>query len=47
MPVSCNDGRKGIAVATRDFTFLAGYGRVRLNDGTEGDFIFGEEAGKF
>jgi len=47
MPVQCNDGRKGIITATRNWDGLSGAGRVRLNDGTEGDFIFGEMAATF
>jgi hypothetical protein len=46
MPVLCNDGRKGIVTATRDRTGMSGGGHFTLNDGTTGDFIFGEAAGK-
>ncbi len=44
MPVHCNDGRKGIVIATRQANGIDGSGRVRLNDGTEADFIFGSAA---
>lgn len=47
MPVRCSDGRTGTAVATRDITFLAGRGRVSLNDGTQADFVFGRDAARF
>lgn len=45
--VHCSDGRKGIFSATRNNRLNAGYGRVRLNDGSEADFIFGENAASF
>jgi hypothetical protein len=44
MSVQCNDGRKGIVIATRQADGLNGSGRVRLNDGSEWDFIFGDAA---
>ncbi|MCW4114727.1 hypothetical protein NPA31_007095 [Aurantimonas sp. MSK8Z-1] len=47
MPVLCSDGRKGIVIATRDPSGVSGSGRVRLTDGTEGDFIFGQAAASF
>ena len=47
MPVQCNDGRKGIILATRQADGLNGSGRVRLNDGTEADFVFGDAATAF
>jgi hypothetical protein len=47
MPVLCNDGRKGIITATRQLDGLNGSGRVRLTDGTEADFIFGDAAAAF
>jgi hypothetical protein len=43
--VTCNDGRIGIAIATRD-SALSGGGKVTLSDGSEGTFIFGEGARK-
>jgi len=43
--VTCNDGRTGIAIATRD-SALSGGGKVTLSDGSEGTFIFGEGARK-
>lgn len=47
MPVFCNDGRKGIITATRQLDGLNGSGRVRLSDGSEADFIFGDAAAAF
>lgn len=46
MPVLCSDGRKGIVRATRD-TATSGSGTVRLNDGYQGDFVFGSAAQNF
>ena len=46
MPVLCNDGRKGIVRAVRD-TATSGSGTVRLNDGYQGDFVFGKAALNF
>ncbi|WP_026222860.1 hypothetical protein [Methylocystis rosea] len=43
--VTCNDGRTGIAIATRD-TPMSGGGKVTLSDGSEGTFIFGDAARK-
>jgi hypothetical protein len=43
IPVLCTDGRRGIVTATRDSP-MSGGGKVRLSDGTEADFIFGEAA---
>ena len=45
IPVICSDGRTGIAMATRD-TSMSGGGKVRLSDGTQADFIFGEAANR-
>lgn len=47
MPVNCNDGRKGFVIATRQANGIDGSGRVRLNDGTEADFVFGRAAASF
>jgi hypothetical protein len=47
MPVHCNDGRKGLVIATRDAGGMSGSGRVRLDDGMEADFIFGDAAAAF
>lgn len=47
MATLCSDGRKGIITATRDNNLLNGSGRVRLNDGTEADFVFGTAAQAF
>jgi len=41
--VACSDGRKGIVYIERA-TSQSGTGRVRLNDGTEADLIFGPSA---
>jgi hypothetical protein len=46
MPVLCNDGRKGIVTATREQGGQSGGGRIRMDDGTEADFIFGEAANR-
>jgi hypothetical protein len=43
--VTCNDGRTGIAIATRD-SALSGGGKVTLSDGSDGTFIFGNAARK-
>ena len=42
-----NDGRKGIITATRQLDGLNGSGRVRLSDGSEADFVFGDAAAAF
>jgi hypothetical protein len=44
VPVLCNDGRKGIVTATRNYHSMTGGGHFTLNDGTTGDFIFGPAA---
>lgn len=46
IPILCNDGRKGIITATRDNSGMSGGGHFVLTDGTTGDFIFGDAAGK-
>lgn len=46
IPILCNDGRKGIVIATRDNSGLGGGGTFTLTDGTTGNFIFGEAANK-
>ena len=40
----CSDGRRAIITATRDPLGTSGGGKIRLSDGEEGDFIFGEAA---
>jgi hypothetical protein len=40
--VLCSDGRKGIVIVTRERTGIAGHGTVRLDDGSEWTFIFGQ-----
>jgi hypothetical protein len=47
MPVHCSDGRKGFVIATREANGIDGSGRVRLNDGTSADFVFGHAAAAF
>ena len=47
MAVLCNDGRKGIAIVTRESNGQSGAGRVRLNDGTASDLVFGRAAAAF
>lgn len=42
--VLCSDGRKGIVIATRERTGIAGHGTVTLNDGSEWTFMFGHAA---
>jgi len=46
IPVLCSDGRKGIIRAVRD-TATSGSGTFRLNDGYQGDFVFGRAAENF
>jgi hypothetical protein len=46
IPVLCNDGRKGIVVAARDYGGMSGGGHFTLSDRTTGDLLFGEAAGK-
>jgi hypothetical protein len=46
IPVLCNDGRKGIVIATRDNSGISGGGHFTLNDGATGDFIFGPAAAR-
>jgi hypothetical protein len=46
VPVLCNDGRKGIIISTRDYCGMSGGGTFTLNDGTTGNFIFGDAANK-
>jgi hypothetical protein len=41
--VRCNDGRTGIAIATRD-TETSGGGKVTFSDGSDWTFVFGEAA---
>lgn len=43
--LTCNDGRTGIAIATRD-SATSGGGSVRLSDGETGNFVFGADAAK-
>lgn len=47
MPVICDNGQKGIVIATRDASGMSGSGRVRMTDGSEADFIFGNGAAAF
>lgn len=47
IPVLCNDGRKGIIMATRSNSGTSGGGTYTLNDGSTGSFIFGEAAASF
>jgi hypothetical protein len=42
--VTCNDGRTGIAMVTRERGLQSGSGRVRLSDGSEADLVFGPAA---
>lgn len=45
--VTCSDGRRGIVIATRDNSGLAGAGTVRMTDGEEATFMFGPAAAGF
>jgi hypothetical protein len=40
-PFECVDGRKGTAAITREANNLSGTGRLRLDDGSEVNFVFG------
>ncbi|MGV6848577.1 MAG: hypothetical protein ACWA5A_09380 [Marinibacterium sp.] len=40
-PVSCNDGRQGILVISRTTDMTSGTVIGKLDDGTEGRFVFG------
>ncbi|WP_298870900.1 hypothetical protein [uncultured Bradyrhizobium sp.] len=46
IPVLCNDGRKGLVTATREYGGMSGGGRFTLNDGSTGDFVFGAAASR-
>jgi hypothetical protein len=45
--VLCSDGRTGLVIATRDRGGQSGSGRIRMTDGTEADFVFGNSAAAF
>lgn len=45
--VVCSDGRTGFVIATRDRGGQSGSGRIRMTDGTEADFVFGNSAAAF
>jgi hypothetical protein len=45
--VLCSDGRKGIVIATRERSGIAGHGTVSLDDGSEWTFMFGQAAANF
>lgn len=47
LPVQCSDGKRGIAIVTRDACLCSGSGRIRMQDGSEADFIFGKAAEAF
>lgn len=47
IPLQCSDGKRGIAIVTRDPCLCSGSGRVRMQDGSEADFIFGQAAEAF
>lgn len=42
--VTCSDGRRGLATATRDQSLQSGAGTMRLNDGSDWTFVFGPAA---
>ncbi|MEP0145701.1 MAG: hypothetical protein ABJV68_30325 [Paracoccaceae bacterium] len=39
---TCNDGRHGNAIITRKTNLISGTVIVRLNDGSTGEFVFGD-----
>jgi len=41
IPVTCNNGRKGVVIATRDASGVAGTATARLDNGMSGRFLFG------
>jgi len=41
MAVTCSDGRRGEAVVTRQLDRVSGTVIVTLNDGSRGQFVFG------
>ena len=41
VPVSCDDGRSGEAVITRQMDMMSGAAIVTLADGAKGQFVFG------
>lgn len=41
IPVTCNNGRRGMVIATRDATGMAGTAEARLDNGMTGRFLFG------
>lgn len=43
--ITCSDGRTGIAIVNRE-TVYDGGGTLRLSDGMEGTFVFGDQAAK-
>ena len=47
MPIECSDGRKGVVAVTRENLNTVpgdGFGTVRLDDGTEAEFVYGKNA---
>lgn len=47
MAVQCSDGKRGLVIVTRDPCLCSGSGRVRMQDGSEADFVFGKAAAAF
>jgi hypothetical protein len=47
MPVQCSDGKRGMVIVNRDPSGRSGNGRVRMEDGSEADFVFGKPAKAF
>jgi hypothetical protein len=41
IPVKCNNGRKGVVIATRDASGIAGTAQGKLDNGMTGRFLFG------
>lgn len=42
VPITCTDGRRGETVITRQMNGLSGTAIATLNDGTKGQFVFGD-----
>ena len=45
--VTCSDGRKGLGTAVRDASGQSGSGTIRMNDGSDWNFVFGPAAEAF
>ena len=47
VPIRCSDGRKGTASVRNDPSAMSGTGSFTMNDGSTGEFVFGDAAKKF